>query len=248
MSILGTMAGNVAGNVKHNGILMQTAKQRGQQIAAARGLQNSTVGAEAAQRAMIDAAMPIAQIDTANQQQKTMQTMQNQFAAQQAGLDRTHQASMQSEDYRQRGILQTMQNQFAAQQSGLDRTHQMNMQNAQQKFTSQQSALDRTQQTNMANLGHNNAMKELSAQVSANTIGKSIDFVQQITNNFDAQIAGILNNTNMAAKDKQTAINQLKASRDSEIAFMSAFMQKIPTTQKNWAAFPNLGVPTIKIS
>lgn len=90
-------------------------------------------------------------------------------------------------------------------------------------------------------------MKNLNAQVSANTIGKSIDFTMQITNNFDAQIAAVLNNTAMKAEDKEKAINQLKASRDSELNFMSKFMQGIPTTKQNWASFPNLGVPTIEM-
>jgi len=48
----------------------------------------------------------------------------------------------------------------------------------------------------------------------------------QITNNFDAQIAAVLNNTAMKAEDKEKAINQLKASRDSELNFMSKFMQR----------------------
>ena len=123
------------------------------------------------------------------------------------------------------------------------------MQTSQQNFARGESALDRSHQLSVARLNaelaHNNAMKELGAQVSANTIGKSIDFTMQITNNFDAQIAGVLNNTQMKEEDKKKAIEQLKASRDSELRFMSQFMQHIPTTQKDWAGFPSLGVPTI---
>ena len=91
-------------------------------------------------------------------------------------------------------------------------------------------------------------MKNLNAQVAANTIGKSIDFAQQITNNFDAQIASILNNANMKEEDKKNAIKMLKESRDSELNFMSRFFQGIPTTKQNWSSFPNLGVPSINIS
>lgn len=182
-----SMAQNVANNLNSNSLLMKSAEQKGQRIAAQRGLQNSSIGVESAQRAMLDAAMPIAQQDT-----------QNQFAANQAQLDREHQYKTQADMTR------------------------LN-----------------------AELAHNNAMKELGAQVSANTIGKSIDYAMQITNNFDAQIAGVLNNTQMKEEDKKKAIEQLKASRDSELSFMSKFMQKIPTTQKDWAAFPSLGVPTI---
>lgn len=167
-----SMAQNVTNNLNSNSLLMKSAAQKGNRMAAQRGLQNSTIGIESAQRAMLDAAIPIAQQDTQNQQQITV-----------ANLN--------------------------------------------------------------AKLSHDNAMKELGAQVSANTIGKSIDYAMQITNNFDAQIAGVLNNTQMKEGDKKKAIEQLKASRDTELSFMSRFMQKIPTTQKDWAAFPSLGVPTI---
>lgn len=191
-----TMAENVAKNLNSNSLLMNSAAAKGERIAASRGLQNSTLGIEASQRAMIDAAMPIAQIDTANQHQLNLQRDQQNFTANQANLDREHQKDV------------TKLN---------------------------------------AELAHNNAMKELSAQVSANTIGKSIDFTMQITNNFDAQIAAVLNNTQMKEEDKKRAIEQLKASRDSELAFMSKFMQHVPTTHKNWINFPNLSVPTISM-
>ncbi|AWB55731.1 hypothetical protein ACFHYN_07720 [Pasteurella multocida] len=189
-----TMASNVVNNLNANSLLMNSAAAKGERMAASRGLQNSTLGIEASQRAMIDAAMPIAQVDTANQHQLNLQRDQQNFTANQANLDREHQKDV--------------------------------------------ARLN-------AELAHNNAMKELGAQVSANTIGKSIDFTMQITNNFDAQIAAVLNNTQMKEDDKKRAIEQLKASRDSELNFMSRFMQHIPTTQKDWANFPSLGVPTI---
>ena len=61
-----TMAGNVANILNGNSLLMNSAVAKGERIAANRGLQNSTIGAEAAQRAMLDAAMPIASQDTQN--------------------------------------------------------------------------------------------------------------------------------------------------------------------------------------
>lgn len=262
-----SMANNLAKTLNNNGLLMQTANQQGQRLAAQRGLQNSTLGAEASQRAMISAAMPIAQMDTQNQfaaqqagldrsHQLTMQGNQNQFVAGQANLDRAHQrgmAQLQGDiNYNNQSRLNQAQNQFAAQQAGLDRSHQMTMQGNQNQFAAQQAGLDRTHQTNMARLSselqHNNAMKELGAQVSANTVGKSIDFAMQIANNYDAQIAGILNNTQMTADNKAKAIQQLKESRDSEIKFLGEFMNQIPTRHPAWTSFPELRVPNVMIA
>lgn len=191
-----TMAENVAKNLNSNSLLMNSAAAKGERIAASRGLQNSTLGIEASQRAMIDAAMPIAQIDTANQHQLNLQRDQQNFTANQANLDREHQKDV------------TKLN---------------------------------------AELAHNNAMKELSAQVSANTIGKSIDFMMQITSNFDAQIAAVQNNTQMAEKDKAIAIQNLINSRNSEVSFVTEFFNKIPTAKKDWHYFPSLGVPEVLI-
>lgn len=288
----GTMAGNVANILNSNSLLMRSAAAKGERIAANRGLQNSTVGAEAAQRAMLDAAIPIAAQDTQHQftasqasldrghqkdlaklqadlnysNQSRLNQEQNQFAASQADLDRGHQrglAQLQADlSYKNQSRLNDAQNQFAASQAALDRTHQrgltqlqadLNYNNqsrlnqAQYNFTASQNALDRANQRELANLNHQNEMRNLNAQVAANTIGKSIDFTMQIANNFDAQIAGILNNTNMKAADKEKAISTLKSSRDSEINFVSKFMQGIPTTKQNWSSFPSLGVPSVSI-
>lgn len=288
----GTMAGNVANILNSNSLLMRSAAAKGERVAANRGLQNSTVGAEAAQRAMIDAAIPIAAQDTQHQfaasqasldrghqkdlaklqadlnysNQSRLNQEQNKFAASQAGLDREHQtglAKLQADlSYQNQSRLNDTQNRFAASQADLDRAHQrgltqlqsdLNYNNqsrlnqAQYNFTASQNALDRANQRELANLNHQHEMRNLNAQVAANTIGKSIDFTMQIANNFDAQIAGILNNTNMKADDKEKAIKTLKSSRDSEINFVSKFMQGIPTTKQNWSSFPSLGVPSIGI-
>jgi len=276
-----TMAGNVANILNSNSLLMRSAAAKGERIAANRGLQNSTAGAEAAQRAMLDAAMPIASQDTQHaftekqtrlqadltyQNQSKLNQQQNQFAASQAELDRGHQrglTQLQADlNYQNQSRLNQQQNQFTAEQAGLDRTHQrgltqlqadLNYQNQsrlnqqQNQFTADQARLDRTHQRDLANINHTNNMQRLNAEVSANTIGKSIDFAQQITNNFDAQIAAVLNNTSMKEEDKKKAINMLKESRDSEMNFMSRFMQGIPTTRQNWSSFPNLGVPNVGV-
>ncbi len=153
-----------------NSLPMRVASAQGDRAAAARGMQGSSINTEASMRAMVDAALPIAQ------------------------------------------------------------------QNASQNF--QQGMQDDAQEFQQG-------MQE--SEVSANTIGKYIDYAQQITGNFDAQIAGIMNNTNMNATDKQNAINQLKTMRDSQLTFISNLFNKIPTTQKDWASFPNLGVPNITV-
>ena len=238
----GTMEGRVANILNGNSLLMNSAAAKGERVAAQRGLQNSTIGVEAAQRAMLDAAAPIAAQDSQNEQQTKManlqadlslrnQNEQNKFAAGQADLDRGHQKSMaqlQGDiNFNNQSRLNKMQNEFAASQSALDRSHQASM-----------------QQNSLA-AQHRNQMALLEKQVAANTIGKSIEFAQNIASGFDAQIASVLNNGNMTAQDKASAIGILKKNRDSELSFMSEFMSKMPTAQSNWASFPKLKTPSI---
>lgn len=164
-----------------NSLPMRVAAAQGDRAAAARGMQGSSINTEASMRAMVDAALPMAQQNASQNFQQGMQDDAQQF--------------------------------------------QQGMQDDAQEFQQ--------------------GMQE--SEVSANTIGKYIDYAQQITGNFDAQIAGIMNNTNMNATDKQNAINQLKTMRDSQLTFISNLFNKIPTTQKDWASFPNLGVPNITV-
>lgn len=55
----------LAASLNNNSLLMRMAKQKGIQYAGQRGLMNSSIGAEASQRAMVDAAQTTAQQNTA---------------------------------------------------------------------------------------------------------------------------------------------------------------------------------------
>lgn len=109
--------------LNQGGLLMRLAQSKGQGLAASRGLGNSTIGIDAAQRAMVDAALPIAQ-----------QNAQQSFTAGQADLDRKQQTSMLDK-----------QQSWQGGQSALDRQQQLTMQGNdfanQTKLNSQQAQL-----------------------------------------------------------------------------------------------------------
>lgn len=83
-----------------NSLAMRSAKSLGNQAAASRGMQNSTLGAEAAQRAMLDAALPMAQQNVSQKQQTALQDDAQNFTSQQNALDRQHQTSLQEDSVR----------------------------------------------------------------------------------------------------------------------------------------------------
>ncbi|SIR40193.1 hypothetical protein SAMN05880558_11332 [Aeromonas sp. RU39B] len=69
----------LSSTLNSNSLLMRVAKSQGQATANQRGLGNSSIGTEAAQRAMVDAALPIAQ-----------QNAQSAFTAGESQKDREH--------------------------------------------------------------------------------------------------------------------------------------------------------------
>lgn len=85
--------------LNQGGLLMRMAQSKGQGLAASRGLGNSTIGIDAAQRAMVDAALPIAQQNAQQANNRFMQDDAQEFTAGQSSLDRTQQLTMQKNDF-----------------------------------------------------------------------------------------------------------------------------------------------------
>lgn len=82
-----------------NSLLMRVAKSNGQAAATQRGLGNSSIGAEASQRAMVDAALPIAQQNAQQANSRFMQDDSQAFTAGESAKDRSQQITMQQNDF-----------------------------------------------------------------------------------------------------------------------------------------------------
>lgn len=67
--------------LNQDGLLMRMAKTKGQQAAGGRGLMNSSIGSEASMRAMVDAAVPVAQQNTQFEQTKDVNQQQFDLTA-----------------------------------------------------------------------------------------------------------------------------------------------------------------------
>lgn len=85
-----TVQGQLDNLISQNNPLMQKAAAKGMQYANKRGLINSSMGAGAAQSAMMDYAMPIAQTDAATE---------NQFASQKYGADLAKNMNQQGQTF-----------------------------------------------------------------------------------------------------------------------------------------------------
>lgn len=108
----------LASTINQGGLLMRMAKTQGSKSANSRGLMNSSIGEEASQRAIVEAAQPLAIQNTQFAQNKDI----NQ---QQADLT----AKRDADQFGYSTKLNDQQNTFAAGESALDRTQQTDLAN-----------------------------------------------------------------------------------------------------------------------
>lgn len=90
----------VANITSQNSLAMRSAAAKGERAAASRNMQNSTIGAQAAQRAMLDAALPMAQQNVSQRHNKMMQDDQQAWQSSESSLGRGHDIKMQEDSVR----------------------------------------------------------------------------------------------------------------------------------------------------
>ena len=144
----------LASTINQGGLLMRMAQNKGQQSAAGRGLMNSSIGAEASQRAIVDAAQPLALQNTQFAQTKDINQQQADLTA--------------KRDETQQG--------YNKENMGLQFGYSTKLNDQQNTFTAGQNALDRTQQTSLSNLQFQNQTSLNAQQNSATTARDSTLF------------------------------------------------------------------------
>ena len=185
--------------LNQGGLLMRMAKSKGQQAASSRGLANSTIGIDAAQRAVVDAALPIAQ-----------QNAQQNFKSGENSKDRSLQLTMQGNsfahdkdmagiNFQNQSKLNQQQNDFTAGQSALNHQQQLTIQG--NEFTNQTKL--NTQQA-----GLQEKRDQLLWQQQLGTLDKQ---GEQTLQQLDKQLS---NQTQL--NEQQNTYNSAEAQKDRE--------------------------------
>lgn len=233
--------------LNQGGLLMRMAQSRGQGMASQRGLGNSTIGIDAAQRAMVDAALPIAQ-----------QNAQQSHQGQQSQLDRDLQAGMQDKDLswkgqqsqKDRDLQSGMQDKdlsWKGQQSQLDRTHQSSMQDKDLNWKGQQSQLDRNQELNVLDKQGAIDKDKLAQQVVANTHGMYMSSIDSAVNSYNDRYAALVADKAMSAADKTNLINSMKAELNSTLKMYQQLYSNVSTIRPDWSQFPTIQLPGVSL-
>ena len=254
-----TVQGQVDSILAKDSPLMQRARTLATQQMAQRGLVNSSMAQGAGAAAMIDRATPIAAQDANTYNQVAQDNMnafnqsgqfnageinrfglqknEQQFAADQADVNRQFQTAERLGGQEFASQMETGRQDFAATQSALDRTQQTNLQNNQQayqtslaqmdqSFRSAQASLDRAQQAFLQQDAQRFQASLTNSQVPVN-------FALQISNTTANAITSIAADPNLSGtvddKDppgsspKSRAIQSTLNYANSQIAWANKF-------------------------
>lgn len=213
-----------ASTVNQGGLLMRMAQNKGQQSAAGRGLMNSSIGAEASQRAIVDAALPLSQQNTQfaqtkdiNQQQADLTSQrdekqfgysaklndqQNTFTAGQSALDRSQQTNLTNLQFQNQSQLNNQQNQFTSQRDATLYGYDQNTKA--QDFQRQLQTMDKQQQMDLQKLNAQTAAtKDINAQQQQYTLENT---AKQVAANTQGMYLEAINGLTSTFGDQVAAI------------------------------------------
>lgn len=165
--------------LNQGGLLMRMAQSKGQGMAAQRGLGNSTIGIDAAQRAMVDAALPIAQQNAQQTHQLVMQDDSQSFTAGQADLDRKQQTSMLDKQQSWQGGQNALDRQQQLTMQGNDFSNQSKLNQQQAQLQERRDQLLYQQQLGTLDKQSQLELKQLDAQLKNQTTLNDQQFGQQ---------------------------------------------------------------------
>ena len=238
--------------ISQDGLLMRMAKANGEQYAAGRGLSNSSIGAEASQRAIVDAALPIAS-QNAGQAWKSDENR----------IDRSHQLTMQGNQfdhekgmaelqYKNQTALNNQQNQattardatlfgYDQKNKATDFSNSLKTMSEQQKYDLQKLNAQTQASKDLAAQQQQYTLTNTAKQVAANTQGMYLDAINGLTSTFGDQVAAI-NASSMKAADKNNSINSLISAQNSMLKFYQSTYQNMSTIKDDWV---NVDVETL---
>lgn len=210
----------LASTINQGGLLMRMAKNQGAQAAGSRGLMNSSIGSEAAQRAIVASAQPLALQNTQFAQSKALNQQNADLTAKRDATQQQYNKENMAAQFGYSTKLNAQQNQFTASQNSLDRDQQINLanlnfknqtalNNQQNTFTASQNALDRDQQVKLQNLQYQNQLGLLDAQ------GKQE--LEQLQQQFKNQTAlNAQQNTFAASQNELDRAQQMALQNDAQ--------------------------------
>ena len=233
--------------ISQDGLLMRMAKANGEQYAAGRGLSNSSIGAEASQRAIVDAALPIASQNAGQAQQTALTNLQFK-----------NQTALNNQQFKNQTALNNQQNQattardatlfgYDQKNKATDFSNSLKTMSEQQKYDLQKLNAQTQASKDLAAQQQQYTLTNTAKQVAANTQGMYLDAINGLTSTFGDQVAAIQVSA-MKAEDKTNAINSLINSQNAMLKFYQSTYQNMSTIKDDWINVDVNTLPTGSIA
>ncbi|MFB2888329.1 hypothetical protein [Aeromonas veronii] len=244
--------------ISQDGLLMRVAKAKGEQYAAGRGLSNSSIGAEASQRAIVDAALPIAS-QNAGQAWKSDENR----------IDRSHQLTMQGNQFgHEKGMAELqyknslglldaegqqrlkelgVQSQYQKERDQLLHQNSLGLLDAEGQQRLKELDIQNKQQMDVLNKNNQASMDQLAQQVVANTHGMYMSTVDKAVSSYNDRYAAVMADSTMKAADKEKLVNNMKTELNSTLTMYQQMYSNISTIKPDWTKFPSASLPGVNV-
>jgi len=236
----------LTGLLDPNSDIMKKAIASAQAYSAARGLQSSSIGNEAALSSMIDKALPIAQQDATTYNQAQTLGWNNNFTSDQSNLTREHDASMSDKQADINNQVQNNQMEWQSDEKVADRQFQTQL--ADLQYKQQLGTLDKQQelqlvqmektasiqterdailnkyQVELNNLQNDQRWQELTAQIDSQFELRKMELSHDMQTQYGNSIGDA---TNAALNAIGLAMNNPSMTKEQQSAAVSEIMNSL---------------------
>ena len=232
--LTGTVAGQLPGILSSGSPYMQAAELKGKQYASSRGLLNSSMGAEAAQKAAIEAALPIAQQDAQTYAQAGLLGQEGEQAGALTNLEGEASSKLSAQGAFQDQEKIALQAEATAKLSQQNAIQAETMAGIEQAGANFMEALKQTGATDI----------ETIQQTGANyrqQVGLEMDKVIAIMNISDSEKAAIANSMNTLGQNFQTSLVSIQTNPNATPESKKELLnQLMGTSQANVASLGSI--------
>lgn len=201
-----TVEGLVDQITSKNSLLMKNAETAGLKQANRRGMLNSSMAVGEAQRAVIDAALPIASQDSSQSFGRYLQDDQQGFIGGQAELDRAHDLTIQQNQLTAAEEAQIRDIKFRQGEAAAERAMHKLMQSKELAWRKVESRLDRSLQQKIASWNISTSERV--------TVANTMIAYEEM---YNRMVQSINNNTSLSAKARTQQLASAKALREKQM-------------------------------
>lgn len=240
-----TVEGRLEGLLERGNPLLRQARNRAIRFAASRGMQNSTLAAQAGEEAFISQALPIAQQDatTFSDRAALNMTERNKFGLQEQG------GSIQSRLQKEQGDINSrlQQEQFEFELQLSDRNFQNQQKLMVEEYAQRRglSVQESNQELARLNRIHEQTLEQIRVKAGVESGEKNEDFARQLSAGYlnavsqrqaaaSAEIQSIYQTQGLSSSQQRAAVNAAYSRFQTDVDLLASYYRSAPQWDERW--------------